>query len=100
MASGYTRPRRTVVTTVISTAVRRLLARFMADDSRETDRRDHHVDQLDPDERNDDAAESVNQQVATKERRRTDGAVVDAAQRQWDERHDDQRVENHRRQDR
>ena len=61
---------------------------------------DHEVDGLDADERNDDAAEAVDQQVAPQQRAGADRPIGDALQRQRDQRDDDQRVEDDRRQDR
>ena len=61
---------------------------------------DDEVDQLDPDEGQDHAAEAVDEQVAAQERGRADRAVADALQRERDERGDDQRVEDDRRDDR
>ena len=58
------------------------------------------VDQLDPDEGQDHAAEAVDQQVAPQKRRRADRAILDAAQGERDERRDDQRVEDDRGDDR
>jgi hypothetical protein len=39
----------------------------------------HQIDELDPDEREDHAAEAVDQQIAAQQRRRADRAVADAA---------------------
>ena len=61
---------------------------------------DEQVDQLDPDERQDHAAEPVDEQVAPQQRRGADRAVLDALERERDERGDDQRVEDDRRDDR
>src|SRR5271163_2240037 len=58
------------------------------------------VDDLDADERNDDAAEAVDGQVAAKQGRRADGAIGGAFQRERNQRDDDQRVEDDRREDR
>ncbi len=61
---------------------------------------DDEVDQLDADERHDEPAEAVDEEVAAKQRGRADRAIGDAAQRQRDQRDDDQRVEDDGRQDR
>src|SRR6478752_7956024 len=55
---------------------------------------DNEVDRLDADERNDDAADAVDQQVASQQRTRADRPITDALERQRDERDDDQRVED------
>ena len=68
--------------------------------SGEADGGDDEVDQLDADERHDEAAEAVDEQVAAQQRGGADRPVGDAAQRQRDQRDDDQRVEDDRRQDR
>ena len=61
---------------------------------------DEQVDQLDADERRDQAAEPVDQQVAAQQRVAPDRPVADAAQGQRDQQRDDQRVEDDRRDDR
>src|SRR3954453_13750458 len=61
---------------------------------------DDQVDELDPDERDDQPAESVDPQVPAQQRARRRRRVPHAAQRQRDERDDDQRVEHDRRRDR
>ena len=53
-----------------------------------------------PDERDDDAAHAVNQQVASQERCGADRPVADAAQRQRHECNDDDGIEDHGRQNR
>ena len=60
--------------------------------------RDDEVDELDGDERRDDAAQPVDQQIAAKQRGGADGTILDAPQRQRDQRDDDQGVEDDRRQ--
>src|SRR5262249_8926132 len=59
----------------------------------------NHVDDLDPDERHDQPAHAVYEQVITQQRGRAYWAVAHAAQRQRDQEDDDQRVEDHRRKD-
>src|SRR5215468_10645318 len=61
---------------------------------------DDEVDELDPDERDDQPAEAVYPQVPAQQRARRGRRVPDAAQRQRDQRDDDQRVEYDRRRDR
>ena len=58
-------------------------------------RRDQEVDQFDADERNDDAAEAVDEQIALQDGERAHRLVSYAAQRQRDERDDNERVKNH-----
>ena len=50
--------------------------------SDEVDGRDEHIDRLDADERHDDAAEAVDQEIAAQHRGSTDRAISDAAQRE------------------
>src|SRR5512135_1704399 len=90
---GYTSPNRTVVASVINTAVSRFL--FISGPLREPDPRDQHVDQLDPDERHHDSAESVDEQVVAQQSRGSQRAIPDPAQRQRDQGNYDQRVEDH-----
>src|SRR3974390_51940 len=61
---------------------------------------DKQVDRLDTDERNDDSAYTVDQQVAPQQRGGADRTIADAAQRQRNEGNDDQRIEDDRGQDR
>src|SRR6201991_3039408 len=67
---------------------------------RQSDQDQQHVDELDAYERHDHAAQAVHKQVAAKQRGGAQGAISHALQRQRDEEDDDQRVEDHRRQDR
>src|ERR1700730_9504523 len=62
-------------------------------------RGDDHVDDLDADEGGDDPADAVDDQVAAQHRRRPEGPELDALQGERDEGHDDEGVEDHRRQD-
>ncbi len=48
-----------------------------------------HVDELDPDERNRDAAEPVDQQIPTQQHRRAERPVFHALQRERNQEHDD-----------
>src|SRR5215831_16148151 len=59
----------------------------------------HEVDRLDAEERNDDAADSVDQKVEPQQSGGADWAIAHALQRQRNERDDDQRVEDDRGQD-
>src|SRR5678810_416970 len=55
---------------------------------------DNHINHFDAGERNNDAAHAIDQQVALKYRQRTNGLVGYAAQRERNQRDDDERVEN------
>jgi len=57
------------------------------------------VDGLDADEGNDDAAQTVDEEVAPQQRGRAHRPVGHALERQRDERDDDERIEDHRGQD-
>ena len=59
------------------------------------DEGENDVDDLDSDERNDETAESVNEQVAAENVHRRRGAELHAAQRERDQEDDDDRVEDH-----
>src|SRR5262245_36923918 len=61
---------------------------------------DQEVDRLDADERNDDAADTIDQEVAAKQRSGADRAVTHTFERQRDQRDDDQRVDDDRRENR
>src|SRR5690242_18871499 len=67
--------------------------------SSKSDRRDDHVDDLDPDERHEDAAQAVDQQVTAQQVGGADRAVLDPLQGQRNQRYDDQGVEDDRGQD-
>jgi len=54
------------------------------------------VDQLDANKGNDHATETVYEQVVSQQCRRAHRTILHAAQRQRDQRNDDQRIENHR----
>src|ERR1700737_1492987 len=62
------------------------------------DARDDHVNQLDANERNDDSAQAVDQQVVTQQRGGAHGAVLYACQSQRNQGDDDQGIENYGRQ--
>ena len=59
------------------------------------ERSDDQVDQFDADKRNDEAAEAIDEEVALQNRQRAHWLVSNTAQRQRDQRDDDQRVKNH-----
>src|SRR5262245_61148463 len=90
---GYTIPSSAVVTTVISTATTKL-RRISIEPSRQTKKCDDDVDDLDADERDDDSAYAVEQEVSTEKRVRTHRPVRHAPECQRNERHDDHRVED------
>src|SRR3979409_2798430 len=52
------------------------------------------VDDLDANERRDDSSRAIDDEMVTQQTRRADGAVLDAPQRQRNERDDDERVED------
>src|SRR6516162_11929465 len=68
--------------------------RFMCGSPKPWDELDDEVDELDPDERDDQSADAVDQQVPAEQRLGRGRPVPYAAQRQRDQRHDDQRVED------
>src|SRR5690349_7767367 len=90
-------PARTVKSTNDASAGRSCSI-FVSSDEAETG--EDHVDDLDPDEGRDDAAEPVDEEVVAQQGRRADGTLADAPQRERDQRDDDERVEDHRGQDR
>src|ERR1700729_208948 len=74
--------------------------RFMARSPESGDVHDDEVDYLDAREREDKTADAVDPQVPAEHGGRGGGLVLDAAQRERDQRGDDQRVEDDRRGDR
>lgn len=60
----------------------------------ETDGGDRNIDELGVDERGDDAAGPVGQQVAAQDRGRGTRTVAHALERRWNEQDDDQDVED------
>src|SRR5215831_13593506 len=90
-------PVSTVSTTVIRIAVSSVRISIPLG---QPQRRDQHVDNLDSDEWNDYAADTIDQQVARQDRGGTERPILDPAQRQRDERDNDERVENYRGKDR
>src|ERR1043165_8238262 len=89
-------PRSTVVTIVIKIAVTRFCFIVLSQSHSVYD----HVDDLYADERRDDSAEAVDEQVATQQRRGTQRTIFHSAQRERNERDDDYCVEDDRGQDR
>ena len=55
---------------------------------------DEHINQLDTDKGHDQPSETVYQQIFTQQRFRTHRLVLHSAQCQWNQRHNNQRVEN------
>src|SRR5882757_419736 len=86
------RPVRMVKHTIMTMAGR--ISFNMSMSSRKACGGDGHVDQLDADEGHDDAAETVDEQVAYQQRGGAGGAVLHAPEGKWDQRDDDQRIEN------
>src|SRR5262245_51050092 len=98
--SGYTSPSRTVSSSSARSAAqcwRMMLVIFMSGHPGEE--LDYQVDEFDTDERRDDAAEAVHQEVAAQQLRRAGRGVANTFERQRDQEHDDDRVEDHRGQD-
>src|ERR1700735_3708558 len=98
MTSGYTIPRRSVI------SARRLTAGRMSRTSirillSPAGRRQNHVDDFDSGERHDDAAQPIYEQVAAQERTCAERPVLHALDGERYQYDDDQRVENHRRED-
>ena len=58
------------------------------------ERSNDEIDELDADKRHDDAAETIDEEVALEDGQRAHRFVGDAAQRQRNQRDDDERVEN------
>src|SRR5208282_1079873 len=87
-------PRSTVVASVIQIEMSRF---FFMVSSRQPDARNEHVDQLDSDKRNDDSAETVDEQVAAQKRFGSKRPIPYAAERERNKRDDNKGVENYRR---
>src|SRR5215831_18146752 len=75
IASGYRMPPMTATTRVMRSATASSRPNVLAIALHQMQRGDGEVAQLDPRERDDHAAESVDQEVASQQRRGTDGAV-------------------------
>src|SRR5215831_4120327 len=86
----------TVITSSIATAGQTCLSMVS---SRKADSGNEQVDQLDADERNDDAAEAIDQKIAAQQAGGADRTIGNAAQRQRDQGDNDQCIEDDRRQD-
>src|ERR1700677_1842574 len=86
-------PVRTVRTSVILMAIQRFI---VITPLGEVQHADDDVDGLDTDEGHDDTAETVDQEVAAENRGSTEGAILNAAQGERNQRHDDQGVEDDR----
>src|SRR5262249_51378890 len=106
MTSGYTKPVISVSKTTRTMAGRtsfnmtispQISARVSTIRDRALDQMqgiDHEVDCLDADERNDDAADTVDPQIAPQQRGGADRTIGDPFQCQRNERNDDERVED------
>src|SRR5579862_3109604 len=86
-------PKSTVVASVYQIEIRRF---FFICASRPTNVGNDQVDYLDTDERSDDAADAVYEQVPTQQRGGAERPITHSAQSQRHERDDDERVENDR----
>src|ERR1700674_5770481 len=62
---------------------------------RQSQRCQDHVDDLDPDERRDDATDTIDPEVVTQQRGGADRSIFHAFERERDQRDDDQRIEDH-----
>src|SRR5438552_18309750 len=88
------RPNMTVVTRVNHTAMSRFF--FMKALSDKSQIRQQHIDQLDSDKWSNDSPDAIEQQVAAKKRGRSDRPIPHASESQWNQRNDNQGVENDR----
>src|SRR5256885_4358798 len=61
----------------------------------EVQRANYQVDQFNSGERRDNAAEAINKKIPAQQSGRTERAVANSPQREWNERDDNQRIENH-----
>src|SRR5271168_3898777 len=95
-ASGYTIPSISVVASVIQIEISRFFFIIRSPLS-QSDVRDNHVNQFDPDKRRDNSAQPVHQQVPPQQCLRAQRTVFHPAQSQRHQRNNNQRVENHRR---
>src|SRR5262249_51177847 len=92
--NGYT-PQHTTASTSVDTIAPRISENNSFINLNEVKRRNDEIDQLDADERNDDTAQTVDQQIALQRGQCADRRVLHAAQRQRNQRDDDERVEDH-----
>src|ERR1044071_10137637 len=90
---GYN-PQQTTASITVTKTAPRISEKNVFIESNEFQCRDDQIYQLDTQERQDDAAETVNQQVALQNGERADGLICHATQGQWNERNDNERVEN------
>src|SRR5258708_1826846 len=97
--SGYN-PQQTTASMSVTNTAPRISEKNVFIESNEFQGRDDQINQLDTHERQDDAAQAVNQQVALQNGERADGLICYAAQGQRNERNDNERVENDRAQNR
>src|SRR6266403_4569379 len=92
MASGYSTPKITVVSSVNHSAIRKFL--FIRS-SNHPKIRQQYVDKLDSDKRSNNSTNAIEQQVPLQQSRRAERPIPHAAQRKWDQGDDDQSVENY-----
>src|SRR5258708_38454401 len=92
MARGYSTPNITGVTSVNHSAIRKF---FFIRSSNHSKIRQQHVDKLDSDKRRNNSTHAIEQQVPLQQSRRAERPITYAAQSQWDQGNDDQRVENY-----
>src|ERR1043165_1190618 len=102
--SGYTTPVRAVISSSITNALRNSEASdlniFILQTSCKMKSNQQQINELDPNEWNNQPPQAVDQQVVFEQAGRADGPVLHTFQCEWDQENDDQRVENHRRQNR
>src|SRR5262245_15914316 len=87
---------------IVTAAARRAMskARPMTASLYQMDQLEDETEELDADEGRDEPSQAVDEQRAPQERRRPEGPVAHAAERQRDQQDDDDRVEDDGRQDR
>src|SRR5580692_4355368 len=91
-ASGYTTPVSTVSTQKITNKGRNV--RFMVYSLHPSQGRKRQIDELDADKRHGDAAQAIDEQIPAQQRCGSERAILDAFQRQRNQQHNDERVEN------
>src|SRR5262249_35123278 len=91
--SGYS-PQQTTASTSVDTTAPRMWEKNSFMSLGQVKRSDNQIDQFDSDKWNDETAEAIDQQVALQNGERAHWLVSNAAQRQRDQRDDDQRVKN------
>src|SRR5215467_6109066 len=92
--SGYATPVTRVSATRMTRAGRSCARMMSSPPLHEAEGNKNHVHELDPRERDEDAAHAIDPEVAPQDGRRPDGAVAHATECQRDERDDDQGVED------